>query len=151
MIAVGGRHFNLTSLRNEEIQAVVDLNDSADERARATEVGIEYYGVYIEDFSAPTQRQLDLVVQILGDLAARKRKVLVHCTGGIGRSPTCVAAYLIKQGLTVDDAVRLIQKRRQVAWNHEPGDVRARQIETLRAFERRCRRSDITVKPEVKL
>jgi protein-tyrosine phosphatase len=44
---------------------------------------------------------------------ARRKKVLVHCVAGISRSPSAVAAYLIKnKGMDVDAALFFIKKQR---------------------------------------
>lgn len=43
-------------------------------------------------------------------------RVLVHCLYGVSRSVTCVLAYLmIKQGLTLKEAVRQVVQRRAIA------------------------------------
>ena len=41
-----------------------------------------------------------------------EKKVYVHCQNGHGRAPTLVAAYFIKQGKQVEDAVNLIKDKR---------------------------------------
>jgi len=45
-------------------------------------------------------------------------KVLVHCREGVSRSATLVLAYLmIKEGMTVQDAVRTVRKSREICPN----------------------------------
>ncbi|MFD1256872.1 dual specificity protein phosphatase family protein [Mucilaginibacter terrae] len=39
-------------------------------------------------------------------------KVYIHCRQGLGRGPTMAIAYLLKTGLTVEDAITLIKKSR---------------------------------------
>ncbi|KAF5373322.1 hypothetical protein D9615_007423 [Tricholomella constricta] len=45
--------------------------------------------------------------------AAKKGKILVHCSAAVSRSPTIVAAYLMKHcGMTLKDALGLIVRAR---------------------------------------
>lgn len=53
-------------------------------------------------------------------------KVYVHCMLGVGRSVTLIAAYLVAEGMTVDDAWRLIRRRRPFI---QPTEVQMAQLE----------------------
>jgi len=48
----------------------------------------------------------------LQKLVAMKKKVYVHCKNGHGRAPTLVAAYFVKQGKSVDEALATIKAKR---------------------------------------
>jgi protein-tyrosine phosphatase len=62
-----------------------------------------------QDMSAVFEQCADEITRAL----ARGKKVLVHCVAGISRSPSAVAAFLIKnKGMNVDGALAFIQKRR---------------------------------------
>jgi protein-tyrosine phosphatase len=56
-------------------------------------------------------------------------KVYVHCRQGLGRGPTMAIAYLIKSGLTFEDAFKLVKSVRTFI-NPRPG-----QIERLKELE----------------
>ena len=48
----------------------------------------------------------------------RKQAVLVHCVAGRSRSPTIVIAFLMKKHkMTLTDAIRLVQSKRQTSPN----------------------------------
>lgn len=75
--------------------------------------GVEFYiWIPIENHTAPTQEQLDFGVSVLEKLIAMKKKIYVHCQNGHGRAPTLVAAYYIKQGKSVNEAIELIKEKR---------------------------------------
>ena len=62
----------------------------------------------IRDFSAPKPK---FVVQILNDLEqalADGHRVYLHCYGGIGRTGTVVGCYLVRNGLSGQDALEQI-------------------------------------------
>lgn len=65
------------------------------------------------DHTAPTLDALALGVQKLRFCVSRGIKVYVPCKNGHGRAPTLVVAYFVSTGLSVKDAVKLVQKRRR--------------------------------------
>lgn len=101
-------HFD-EKLRREGIEADISLEE---ERVDAP-FGVAFYvWIPIKNHTAPTQEQLDFGVSVLEKLVAMGKKVYIHCQNGHGRAPTMVAAYLIKQGKSVDKAVEFIKNKR---------------------------------------
>ncbi|PIN73930.1 protein phosphatase [Candidatus Woesearchaeota archaeon CG10_big_fil_rev_8_21_14_0_10_45_16] len=75
--------------------------------------GVSYYcWLPTKDHTPPDRKQLLIGVQLLTSLISHKEKAYVHCQRGHGRAPTLVAAYLISQGKSVEDAIDLIKKKR---------------------------------------
>lgn len=64
------------------------------------------------DNTPPSLEQLDEGVAFIQQIIDAKGIVYVHCGSGVGRSPTLVAAYLVKQGMSLDEAVTRIQAAR---------------------------------------
>jgi len=101
-------HFD-EKLKEEGITADISL----EEERIDTPFGIEFYiWIPIKNHTAPTQDQLDFGVSTLEKLVSLKKKVYVHCQNGHGRAPTLIAAYLIKKGKGVDEAIEFIKSKR---------------------------------------
>jgi len=101
-------HFD-ERLKNEGIEVDISL----EEKHIDTPFGVKFYiWIPIKNHTAPTQEQLDFGVSVLEKLISMKKKIYVHCQNGHGRAPTLVAAYLIKQGRKVDEAIEFIKSKR---------------------------------------
>jgi len=71
--------------------------------------GIELIRVPVKDGHAPTDLELLRLVKIIDEYLQEKKPVLVHCYGGIGRTVTVLAAYLMySKGLEVEEALEEI-------------------------------------------
>ncbi|MFL6397810.1 MAG: dual specificity protein phosphatase family protein, partial [Nitrososphaeraceae archaeon] len=68
----------------------------------------------IEDYGAPSLEELDYVVSYIIRQIDNGKPVMVHCSGGRGRTGTILAAYLIKTGnvLSADQAINRLRKIR---------------------------------------
>lgn len=76
-------------------------------------MGVDYFlWLPTKDHTAPSPDKLTLGVHTLDFLISRKIKVYVHCMNGHGRAPTLFAAYLIKKGMGVDEAIKYLQSKR---------------------------------------
>jgi protein-tyrosine phosphatase len=77
------------------LQSPEDVEDAGRERSLAESAGIEFRNVPVIDFdSVDLKEQLPCCVKVLDELIQQSRRVYVHCTLGMSRSPTVVAAYL---------------------------------------------------------
>lgn len=109
----------------------VEADISLEEKQVDTPFGLKYYlWLPVEDHQAPTQEQLKIGADVLADLVQMKKKVYVHCEKGHGRAPTLVAAYLISQGMGVQEAIKFLKSKRPAV------HLQDAQIEALDKFKR---------------
>lgn len=94
---------NFRFLRALAITAILSLQDDGDrgadgiesERKAAVNAGMVFENVPVKDFSmADLQLRLPACAAALERLVSQGHTVYVHCTAGVARSPTVVAAYL---------------------------------------------------------
>lgn len=101
-------HFD-EQLKNDGIEADISLEEESVDAS----LGVKFYlWIPVKNHTAPGQDQLDVGIAVLEKLVSLGRKVYVHCKNGHGRAPTLVAAYFIKHGKTINEAIELIKKKR---------------------------------------
>jgi protein-tyrosine phosphatase len=103
---------------------VVDLTRSPDEEAECRKEGIRYDDrtSRIEDDYTPIPiPRLKLVARIIDDNISSGRRVFLHCKAGLGRSPTCAAAYLVHCGTSLTEAREMVTSKREV-WKGRDAD-----------------------------
>lgn len=109
-----GSQYNRVGLKKMKalgITAIINM------RMHSVYTESQYEGFHYLHLPTPDNTPPPLEVLIKGaDFAdaeiKSKGKVYVHCRQGLGRGPTMAVAYLLKTGLTVDDAITLIKKTR---------------------------------------
>jgi protein-tyrosine phosphatase len=107
----------ISGWRKSGVDAVVSLltpqeNDDlqlAGESNLAQAHGLRFVSLAVEDRGVPRSwEDASRVVANAGEMLRQGRNVAVHCRQGIGRSGMIAAALLIKDGSTLDDALKLI-------------------------------------------
>lgn len=112
---------DLRDLRRQGVDAVVSLLEISEirnyELEREAEFcaasGMDFLWLPIRDHTAP--KDLKAATVLARELAARYRdgkNIIVHCLGGVGRSPTIAGAALLELGLEVEDLIRRMQVAR---------------------------------------
>lgn len=81
------------------------------------------------DLTAPRIEDLQKGVKFIRKQIDAGGKVYVHCRAGEGRGPTMGLAFLISEGMTLEDALKLVQKTRTFARPTTP------QMKQLKVFE----------------
>ncbi|MET3978622.1 protein tyrosine phosphatase (PTP) superfamily phosphohydrolase (DUF442 family) [Mucilaginibacter sp. UYP25] len=109
-----GSQYNRVGLRKMKalgITAIINM------RMHSVYTEAQYEGFHYLHLPTPDNTPPPLNTLIRGadfaDTEIKKGgKVYIHCRQGLGRGPTMTVAYLLKSGLTVEDALVLIRKAR---------------------------------------
>lgn len=111
-------------LQQQGVRTVVSLHPvPAEVSARLSELGIRRIDLEMEDWvKGPPSGFLGALDEARAR-ATREPLVLIHCSGGGGRAGTAYAAYCIRGGTPVEEAI-----------SGTPGVVREEQIAFLRGF-----------------
>lgn len=89
--------------------ADIDLEEERQEQPPM----VEYYlWLPTKDHHPSTVDQYRMGSAAIAALVAAGKRIYVHCQNGHGRSPAMVAAYFMTSGITMDEAVDLIKRRR---------------------------------------
>jgi len=100
------------ALRAQGITVLINLHERPHEPARLARFGMTQVNVPLADFSAPTPEQLASAITAIDEATARGERVAVHCGGGLGRTGTILAAYLVHLGQTPDEAIAHVRELR---------------------------------------
>ena len=103
-------YFNKNLIKKKKVKVDISLEKKKVDHPG----GVEYYiWLPTKDHRAPTLKQLKVGVAFLRELKKQKIKSYVHCEKGHGRAPTLVAAFLISEGMKVEEAIKFIKKKRK--------------------------------------
>ncbi|HDD64374.1 MAG: hypothetical protein DRJ32_02645 [Thermoprotei archaeon] len=112
----------------------VDTFESIDEYFRILEkYDLDYIHEPVRDFSPPSLEQTIFIVKWIEENIRNNRPVLVHCYGGIGRTGTVVAQFLVYyERLEPEEAINRVRAVR-------PGSVEEfSQVVAVYNFHRYC-------------
>ena len=103
----------LAAIAHRGVHVLVNLHErSHDPRRLATE-GLREVHLPVADFAAPSAEQVKRGVAMIREARAGGEAVAVHCGGGLGRTGTLLACYLVQaEGLSAQEAIERIRRIR---------------------------------------
>ncbi len=103
----------LDAIRAQGVHAIVNLcHEYSDLHVLEEQAGFEVYYLPTYDEYAPDMDELEKSLHWLDEAIYLKKKVLVHCRFGQGRTGTFTSAYLLRRGLTIKHATKEMKKTR---------------------------------------
>lgn len=103
----------LYSIKDQGIDAIVNLcEEFCDLHELEEKAGFEVFYLPVADEHAPQIIEMEKALEWLDEAIYLGKKILVHCHHGIGRTGTFVTAYLIRRGLGMKKAEKLLKKTR---------------------------------------
>ncbi len=124
----------LVWLRKQGVQLVITLSETPLHRGWVNDAGLFALHVPIPDMSAPTDEQLHECISAIAKARDGKFGVAIHCTAGLGRTGTVIAAHFVDRGLDAKTAIARVRELR-------PGSIETMNQEAaVRAFARLLKR-----------
>jgi hypothetical protein len=108
----------LDALLSAGLDTFVDLTSAGElqpyvpillEEADKCRVAAQYHRFAIRDLGVPLPGEMRQALDALDLALAGGRNVYLHCWGGVGRTGTMVGCYLVRHGLSGDDALAQLE------------------------------------------
>ena len=110
---------DLEVIKEEGIVAIVNLcGEFTDLHEIEEKAGFEVYYLPTPDEHAPDMALMEKALEWLDEAIYLGKKVLVHCRHGHGRTGTLVSAYLVRRGLGLKKAGRILKNTRANPTNY---------------------------------
>ncbi|ODS29671.1 MAG: putative phosphatase [Candidatus Scalindua rubra] len=103
---------NFEILKDNDIEAIVSLTDFSLDKGLIEEFGFEVKHIPIKDFSTPRIEQIEEFLEFAEKIRAVGKKLVVHCDGGLGRTGTMLACYLVDKGINAAKAIEIVRRKR---------------------------------------
>ncbi|PHR25176.1 MAG: hypothetical protein COA36_14315 [Desulfotalea sp.] len=103
----------LDDIHGQGIDAIVNLcEEFCDLHELEENSGFEVFYLPITDERAPKMEEMEKGLEWIDQAMYLGKKVLVHCKHGVGRTGTFVTAYLLRRGMGLKKAEKLLKKTR---------------------------------------
>lgn len=110
----GGQHYpeGYQEMLDKGITGIVNMREAHISDEDKNIAGPNHLHLATRDNTPPQVDDLIQGAEFIRDQIDEGGKVYVHCGVGVGRAPTMTAAYLITTGLSPDEALKTIRKKR---------------------------------------
>ncbi len=122
---------DLSWLRDEGVEVLLSLTEDPIRKDWLEDAGLLVMHVPVPDMEAPTEQQLEQCVSAIRKANAQGMGVAVHCTAGLGRTGSILAAYFVSTGMNAEEAMAKVRELR-------PGSIETEKQEAaIQAFARK--------------
>jgi CheY-like chemotaxis protein len=112
---LGAYDDDLPVLHAAGVRTVVSLLNIPSDASVYESAGFAFLCLPVADGGAPTMDQANDFVRFVFRQREERRAVAVHCEAGLGRTGTMLAAYLVSQGETAEEAIRHVRSVEKAA------------------------------------
>jgi len=104
----------LPKLLQAGIRLFVDLTEKGEAPPYDNYLGGQAYHLHIPlaDFAVPAPATMGTILDSFAEARQQQWRVYVHCLGGLGRTGTVIGCYLVRCGMSGDEALKAICKLR---------------------------------------
>lgn len=81
-----------------------------EEECQSYGIDVQHHRFPIGDFGLPTPELMESILDLIDTALRAGRRVYLHCWGGIGRTGTAVGCYLVRHGMSGDQALRQLSQ-----------------------------------------
>ncbi|QNN56629.1 ATP-binding cassette domain-containing protein [Diaphorobacter ruginosibacter] len=107
--AVDDIHHDLALLKRVGVTTLITLTERDIDQAALAQHGLKNVHLPVYDREAPSLGQIQMLLKRMESLMSRGDVLAVHCLGGLGRTGTVLTAWLIREGLTAQEALRRVR------------------------------------------
>ncbi len=123
---------NLDALLDADIRCFIDLTDPAESTPYADELfeiagwydlDVVYGNYPLDTTDVDAPEQIKSILDVIDGSIAAEQPVYVHCNAGVGRTGVIVGCYLVRHGMSGEQALEQIAELRQHvsnAWQRSP-------------------------------
>lgn len=102
--------YDLSALRDVGITVLINLTERELPEETLAQYGIRSVQFKIEDRRAPPVMWIKMLLVQIDKLLAKGDVLAIHCLAGLGRTGTVLGAWLIKKGLTAEEALKRLRQ-----------------------------------------
>ncbi len=111
-LARPGSPDDLRWLRKNGIEVLVSLTEDPLPRPWVNDAGLLAVHVPVQDLTAPTERQFEVVLETVLRAKRSGMGAAVHCLAGLGRTGTVLAGYFVATGMDPEEAILKVRSMR---------------------------------------
>lgn len=100
---------DLQALRRCGVTTLITLTENNLEQAPLLRHGMRNLHLPVYDREPPTVAQIQMLLARMSAMLKRGEVLAVHCLAGQGRTGTVLAAWLVREGLTAEEALRRVR------------------------------------------